>query len=127
MRAPAIPACLLGAGILITILAWPQLTAAPDEGRLVQVHVTRQIQNPFLPWQHGAPAPIVGYGYFINETQVLTTENLVRNHRLVELLRPKTGDKIAGKRGEIHEGRDSLGLSGNVLGKRHGAFRLQDS
>ena len=94
MRAPAIPACLLGAGILITILAWPQLTAAPDEGRLVQVHVTRQIQNPFLPWQHGAPAPIVGYGYFINETQVLTTENLVRNHRLVELLRPKTGDKI---------------------------------
>lgn len=68
--------------------------SAPADPSLVQVIVTYQERDPFLPWQLGQPQTRVGYGVLVNPSQVITTESLVRNHRLVELRRPRSGEKI---------------------------------
>ena len=71
--------------------------AAPQEleSALVEVTVSFQEFDPFFPWQQRAPGMRRGYGILVDNSHVLTTENLVRNHRLVELRRLRTGEKIA--------------------------------
>jgi hypothetical protein len=64
------------------------------EQRVMQVLVTAQTHNPLLPWIKTAPATHYGYGIDLGGGRVLTTEHLVRNHKLVELRRARTGLKI---------------------------------
>ena len=61
---------------------------------LVQILVTYQENDPFLPWQKGPPGVRTGYGVAVGGSRVLTTESLIRNHTLVELRKPRTGEKI---------------------------------
>jgi S1-C subfamily serine protease len=80
------------------LLLWATAAvAAPDglESALVEVSVAVQEFDPFLPWQHKEPVVRRGYGILVGNSQVLTTENLVRNATLIELRRPRTGEKIA--------------------------------
>ena len=63
--------------------------------RLVEVLVACQEYDPFQPWKKREPAWRRGYGVFVGPARVVTTESLVRNHGLVELRRPRTGEKIA--------------------------------
>ena len=72
-------------------------SAAAVASRLVRITVTFQTQNPFQPWLFQAPDNRSGYGILIAPGEVLTTEHLVRNHTHVELLRARTGEKIAAK------------------------------
>jgi len=65
------------------------------ENRLVEVTVTFQEYDTFMPWQQTAPGVRRGYGVLVGNGRVLTTENLVRNHRLVELCRARSGEKIS--------------------------------
>lgn len=80
--------------IAITSLAFavPTTNAAADAS-LVQVIVTKQEPHPVLPWQHREPSMHAGYGVAIDGGLILTTEHLVRHSRLVELRRPRTGEK----------------------------------
>ena len=75
----------------------PRIGAAQENNTdpgLVGVLVTHQQQNPYLPWKFGKTASRTGYGILISSNRVLTTEHLVRNHTLVEIRRPREGEKI---------------------------------
>ncbi len=67
--------------------------AQPGAGSVVRVLVTYQQVDPFLPWQYQAPAMKSGYGVAVSSNLILTTENLVRSARLVELQQPRAGEK----------------------------------
>lgn len=77
--------------ILGLMMAGP-LLAAPADPSLVQITVTCQEENPQLPWQTQPPARRIGYGVLVAANQILTTESLVRNHRLVQVRQPGRGD-----------------------------------
>ena len=64
------------------------------EDRLVEVTVAYQEPNPFQPWQNLQPKQRRGYAIRLGEAQYLTTENLVRNHKLVQLRKARTGEKL---------------------------------
>lgn len=78
---------------LATVLAAATPADAAPEASLVQVIVTTQEQHPILPWQYRETGVRVGYGVAIDGGLILTTEHLVRNARLVELRRPRVGEK----------------------------------
>ena len=84
---------------ILMMLAWlPRIGAAQNnttDPGLVGVLVTHKQQNPYLPWKSGKSASRSGYGILISSNRVLTTEHLVRNHTLVEIRRPREGEKIA--------------------------------
>jgi S1-C subfamily serine protease len=83
---------------LLSLCVAAQMTVAGPqelESALVEVTVTSQEFDPFIPWQRKPPATRRGYGVLVDNSRVLTTENLVRNHKLVELRRIRTGEKIA--------------------------------
>jgi hypothetical protein len=82
---------------LALFVAAQMTVAAPQEleSALVEVTATYQESDPFLPWQQKPPGLRRGYGILVDNSHVLTTENLVRNHRLVELRKIRTGEKIA--------------------------------
>jgi len=61
---------------------------------IVQVIVTFQEYDSFLPWQTKHPADRRGYGVVVGESRVITTESLIRNHKLVELRQPGSGEKV---------------------------------
>jgi S1-C subfamily serine protease len=60
---------------------------------LVQVLVTFQETVPAIPWQWQEPGVRSGYGVLTGNGWILTTEDLVRNQRLVELTQPRSGRK----------------------------------
>lgn len=62
--------------------------------RLVQVVVNFQEADPFLPWQKLRPGVKRGYGVVVRENVILTTETLVRNNILVEIILPGSGRKL---------------------------------
>lgn len=64
------------------------------DAALVQVLVTCQEQDPYLPWQERQPSFRAGYGVFISKNRIVTTESLVRNQRLIQLRRPRSGERI---------------------------------
>lgn len=64
------------------------------QNSLVQIIVTFQDSDPFMPWQKLRPGMRVGYGIAVSNGTVITTESLLRNHTLVELRTPRSGDKI---------------------------------
>lgn len=65
-----------------------------DNSAFVQVIVTRQEYDPFLPWQKKRPVERHGYGAVVGPGSILTTERLVRNHTLVELRAARSGQRI---------------------------------
>lgn len=65
-----------------------------EEPGVFQVIATYQTFNPLIPWQKTPPATRYGYGIDVGSGCVLTTEHLVRNHTLIELRRPRSGEKI---------------------------------
>lgn len=86
-------ACGLAAALAAAGLA--AAAAGADAGpSVLQVLVTYQEHDPFLPWQMRQPAMRAGYGIAVDAHHVITTENLVRNHRLVQLRQPRTGDRV---------------------------------
>jgi len=68
--------------------------ASDPKDTLLEVIVTHQVYDPYAPWQKRRPGMRSGYGVVVRDGQVITTENLVRNHTLVELRRAATGEKI---------------------------------
>ncbi|MBM4142390.1 MAG: serine protease [Lentisphaerae bacterium] len=70
---------------------------AAVEDSLVEVLVTFQEYDPFLPWQKRQPDQREGYGVVVGDGLVFTTESLVRNQTLVELRRAGRGEKIAAR------------------------------
>ncbi len=85
---------VLHAILLAVMIASPGFAGDGAEAALVQVIVTFQETDPFVPWQMRQPGERYGYGIAVGNTEVITTENLVRNHRLVEIRRATTGEKI---------------------------------
>lgn len=85
--------------VVFTCLGIALRCAAADgetlEARLLEVLVTYQEPDPFLPWQNLRPGTKEGYGILIGNNRVLTSESLVRGRRLVELRKPRGGEKIA--------------------------------
>jgi len=83
-------------GFVLTLLliTLPATAAENTDASLLQVIVTYQETDPFLPWQKLQPGMRTGYGVVVGPSRVLTTEGLVRNQKLVELRKPMTGEKI---------------------------------
>jgi len=84
---------LLAALALTALASAPQARSEPVPGALVRVLVTYQQADPFLPWQYQAPGMKSGYGVAVASNLILTTENLVRSAKLVELQQPRAGEK----------------------------------
>lgn len=83
-----------GAIALSILLLMPVRGLSDDmESSLFRVIVTGQGFDPFLPWQKTEPVSRHGYGYLIGTNRVLTIEQLVRNHTLVELQQSRSGEK----------------------------------
>ncbi|MBL7114490.1 MAG: PDZ domain-containing protein [Kiritimatiellae bacterium] len=61
---------------------------------LVRVLCTRQEFNARVPWQKRKPSEERGYGIAVTSNLVLTTEGLIRNHSLVELMQPRRAEQI---------------------------------
>jgi len=86
--------------ILSVLLALPaaRLHAATTNrvgaGSVLEVIVHYQTFDPVRPWQKKRPGVRSGYGVVVDRGKVLTTEDLVRNHTLVELRSAKSGAKI---------------------------------
>jgi S1-C subfamily serine protease len=81
--------------VLASLLATTDQTNHAAEFSLVQVIVTTQEPHPILPWQNRETSIRVGYGVAIDGGLILTTEHLVRHSRLVELRKPRVGEKKA--------------------------------
>ena len=67
------------------------------EGSMVRIVVAFQKHDAGLPWRKQSPGLRYGYGVLVDDTRALTTENLVRNHTLVEAQRARSGEKIAAR------------------------------
>lgn len=68
--------------------------APAGNASLVQVMVTFQEADPIEPWQPRQPGARTGYGVFVSSNLVVTTENLVRNQRVVQVRLPQRGERI---------------------------------
>ncbi len=79
--------------MFLTIALIP-LGAYADSAPVVRVMTTYQEYDPFQPWQKRSPSTRAGFGVVINETHVLTTARLVRNHTLIEVQLARSGEKI---------------------------------
>lgn len=79
--------------VLAGMLAASAATADPGTN-LLQVLVAFQRPDPMIPWQNRAPDERAGYALPIGGGRMLTTEDLVRNHTLVELREPERARKI---------------------------------
>ncbi len=66
--------------------------ALPSEST-VEVLVTCQRNDARFPWRRERPGVRQGFGVLVTPTQVVTTEELVRNATLVEVRRPGRGQK----------------------------------
>lgn len=80
-----------------TIFATPDskpITSTQTIPSVVRIKTSYQKNNPFYPWQKQRPGTRSGFGIVIDESHILTTENLVRNHTLIELQLPHSGENI---------------------------------
>ena len=83
--------------MLLLLLACTSATAAnehPQADRLVQVLVSYQKTDAFLPWKNMRPSRRSGYGVVVRKNVILTTETLVRNNTLIEITLPGSGKKL---------------------------------
>ena len=82
----------MAAGMAAALTGIARAEPPPDSG-IVRVLVTYQDVNQFLPWIRERPRERQGYGVRVDASLILTTESVLRNHRLVELQRPRAGEK----------------------------------
>lgn len=61
---------------------------------IVRVKTSYQKDNPYYPWQKQQPGARAGFGVVIDDSHILTTENLVRNNTLIEIQLPHSGENI---------------------------------
>ena len=82
--------------VVLSIAVSAQAEEMPtrDPG-IVRLLVTRQDYDVFMPWQKNRPARHESYGILVDERSVLAPESLIRNHTLIELQKPRSGEKIA--------------------------------
>ncbi len=73
------------------ILPNPHTSTPPS---VVRVTTSYQKDNPYYPWQKQRPGARTGFGVIIDKSHILTTENLVRNHTLIEIQLPHSGENI---------------------------------
>jgi len=85
--------CLLAFAVSVRTEGSAPSPAISDS--LVEVLVTYQEFDPFLPWQKRRPGHRKGYGVAVGDGLVFTAEGLVRNQTLVELRRAGKGEKMA--------------------------------
>ncbi|MGQ9661437.1 MAG: PDZ domain-containing protein [Kiritimatiellia bacterium] len=90
---PIYSTALLG-GLLLSSLICDAQPANHRVPGLLRIVVTYQEQDPFQPWQRKQPGMRSGYGLLIGDKRILTTEALLRNQKLVELLKPESGEKF---------------------------------
>ena len=65
-----------------------------DDICVFQIMVTRQAYSSHQPWQKETPSTHYGYGVYVGNGRILTTEHLVRNSTLLELRRAQRGEKV---------------------------------
>jgi S1-C subfamily serine protease len=96
MRRAPIPGRIAAAAVLLLLAAGcARPPAGGDLGRtLVEVHVTRVDADRLMPWRNGAPGPGAGYAVAVGTNLLLTTEELVRNHTLVEIRLAGRGSRL---------------------------------
>jgi S1-C subfamily serine protease len=83
------------AGCLILILlALLTLGVRADNAPVVLVTTTYQEYDPFLPWQKRSPSSRSGFGVVVDDSHILTTAGLVRNHTLIEIHLARSGESI---------------------------------
>ena len=70
--------------------------AAAEPG-VVSVSATYQGHDEAMPWRMGRPSVRYGYAVRVGKNTFLTTESLVRNHRLIELSKARTAQKMAAR------------------------------
>ncbi len=80
--------------LAVCLAAIPALAAPEVDNALLEILVSYQENDPFVPWRKRQPGRRIGYGVVIDKGLVLTTESLVRSHTLVELRRAARGEKI---------------------------------
>lgn len=80
----------LGAAIFVTNAYTDDIDRS-----VVEVQVTVQTVDPFMPWRRDAPKVRNGFAVVIAPGRAITTENLVRDHVMVELRRARAGTKTA--------------------------------
>jgi S1-C subfamily serine protease len=73
----------------------PPSPATTTRESLLHVSTTFQEYDPFQPWQKQRPGRRSGLGVVVGENLVLTTEVLVRNQTLIEIRRPRAGERYA--------------------------------
>lgn len=83
----------LAVAILALLLTVP--VRGELERALVEVVVTYQDHDAFLPWRNREHGQRTGFAVSIGSGRLVTTETLLRNHRLVELRQARAGEKMA--------------------------------
>lgn len=92
--------------LALLVTSWAAAASdAPRAADRLQVHrdsmldviVTYQEYNAFLPWQKERPGTRIGHGAVVGDGLVLTTEDLVRNHTLIELRKSEGGEKVSAR------------------------------
>lgn len=81
--------------LTLALLSLVVAAAAADDPGVVSVATTHQEYDQAMPWRKSRPSVRHGYAVRVGEKTFLTTESLVRNHRLVEIKKARTGEKIA--------------------------------
>ena len=80
--------------LFVVMLSWAcvvqvkAMDANNPPGSVVEVLVTAQRFDAFVPWKKSKPESRAGYAVVIAEGRLITTEDLVRNAVLVEIRRP---------------------------------------
>ena len=90
------PVWLAAAGALaLPACRRPAAVADGDLRRtLVELNVTRVDADRLMPWRNGAPVAVRGYGVAVGTNLLLTTEEVVRNHTLVEIRLAGSGARL---------------------------------
>ncbi len=81
--------------LLLPALLLPAAADTKDAESVVRVTAAYQEYDPFTPWQKRRPSVRSGFGVVIDAHHVLTTEQLARNHTLIEIWRARSGESIA--------------------------------
>ena len=90
--------------VVMVLFALARIAALPARadgeaaaGPLVRILTTYQEPDPILVWQKQHPGVREGYGVRVADNRILTTEHLVRNHTLIEVQLPESGEKITAR------------------------------
>lgn len=81
------------AALALTAAAWAADTEPLPSDSTVEVLVTAQRPDARFPWRRERPGTRQGYGVFVSATEVITTDELVRNATLIEVRQPGRGRK----------------------------------